>query len=121
MNPQHHLVLRVVSKVLIPVIALFAVYVQFHGDFGPGGGFQAGVIFAAGIILYALAFGTDKALDLVSPNILRPLSAVGVLLFGGVGVANSSITACSLTIRCTASTWAFCLSNWVSGLRSPRS
>ncbi len=80
-------ILPVVAKFLIPYILLFALYVQFHGDFGPGGGFQAGVIFAAGIILYALAFGTDKALDLVSPNILRPLSAVGVLLFGGVGVA----------------------------------
>ncbi len=44
-------ILRVVSKLLIPYILLFALYVQFHGDFGPGGGFQAGVIFAAGFIL----------------------------------------------------------------------
>ena len=50
-------ILRIVSKLLIPYILLFALYVQFHGDFGPGGGFQAGVIFAAGFILYALVFG----------------------------------------------------------------
>jgi multicomponent Na+:H+ antiporter subunit B len=80
-------VLKVVAKLLIPYILLFALYVQFHGDFGPGGGFQAGVIFAAGIILYALAFGLDQAYKLVSPAILRPLSALGVLLYGGVGVA----------------------------------
>lgn len=80
-------VLPIVAKFLIPYILLFALYVQFHGDFGPGGGFQAGVIFAAGIILYALGFGMDKALDLVNPKILRPLSAIGVLLYGGVGVA----------------------------------
>ena len=54
---QEHVVLRVVAKMLIPMILLFALYVQFHGDYGPGGGFQAGVIFAAGIILYALVFG----------------------------------------------------------------
>ena len=42
-----YLVLRVVAKLLMPFILLYALYVQFHGDFGPGGGFQAGVIFAA--------------------------------------------------------------------------
>ena len=39
-------VLRVTAKLLLPFILLFALYVQFHGDYGPGGGFQAGVIFA---------------------------------------------------------------------------
>ena len=39
-------IIRVVTKLIIPYILLFALYVQFHGDFGPGGGFQAGVIFA---------------------------------------------------------------------------
>ena len=53
----HNLVLRVAAKMLIPPILMFALYVQFHGDTGPGGGFQAGVIFAAAIILYALVFG----------------------------------------------------------------
>ena len=112
MNDQP--VLKVVAKLLIPYILLFALYVQFHGDFGPGGGFQAGVIFAAGIILYALAFGLDQAFKLVSPAILRPLSAIGVLLYGGVGVATCcaaaifSTTTCSHTIRSTANTSAYC-------------
>ena len=47
------LVLRVIAKLLIPFILVFALYVQFHGDFGPGGGFQAGVIVAAAIIFHA--------------------------------------------------------------------
>ena len=54
-----HSILRVVSKFMIPFILLFALYVQFHGDFGPGGGFQAGVIFAAAFILYGLIYGED--------------------------------------------------------------
>ena len=53
---RNDLVLRVVGKMLIPFILLFALYVQFHGDFGPGGGFQAGVILAAAVIFYALVF-----------------------------------------------------------------
>ncbi len=79
-------ILQVAVKPLIPFVLLFALYVQFHGDFGPGGGFQAGVIFAAGIILYALAFGMESARALTPPWLLRPLAALGVLIYGGVGV-----------------------------------
>ena len=81
-------VLRVVTKLLIPFILLFALYVQFHGDYGPGGGFQAGVIFAAGVILYALVFGLDAAREGIPMRTLRPLAASGVLLYGSVGVAS---------------------------------
>lgn len=85
---HHHYVLRVVAKILIPPILLFALYVQFHGDFGPGGGFQAGVIFAAAFILYALVFGLSAAREVVSDTVLRIVSALGVLLYAGVGIVN---------------------------------
>jgi multicomponent Na+:H+ antiporter subunit B len=82
-----HLIPRVLSKLLIPLIMLFGLYVQFHGDYGPGGGFQAGVIFAAGIILYSLLFGLDQAKSIYKPRTMEILVAFGVLLFGGVGLA----------------------------------
>jgi len=82
-----HVILRALSKLLIPLIMLFALYVQFHGDYGPGGGFQAGVIFGAGIILYALMFGLDEAKKAFKPRVLEILVAFGVLLYGGVGLA----------------------------------
>ena len=78
-------VLRIIAKIIIPMILLFALYVQFHGDFGPGGGFQAGVIFAAGFILYGLVFGTEALRSAVPPAALRLLTALGLLLFAGVG------------------------------------
>ena len=78
-------VLRVVGKIIVPAIFLFALYVQFHGDYGPGGGFQAGVIFAAGLILYGLIFGTESIRRLISTRFLRALIAAGLLLFAGVG------------------------------------
>jgi multicomponent Na+:H+ antiporter subunit B len=84
---RHHLILRVVSKLLIPFILLFALYVQFHGDFGPGGGFQAGVIFATAFILYALIFGRETAARVVPPHVLQILLASGVLIYASVGVA----------------------------------
>lgn len=82
-----HVIIRVMSKLLIPVIMLFALYVQFHGDYGPGGGFQAGVIFGAAIILYALMFGLETAKTVFPPRVLEILVAFGVLLYGGVGIA----------------------------------
>jgi multicomponent Na+:H+ antiporter subunit B len=79
-------ILRVVSKLLIPPIMVFALYVQFHGDFGPGGGFQAGVIFSAAFILYALIFGVDNARKVAPAWLTRTLLASGLLLYAGVGV-----------------------------------
>ncbi len=85
---KRHIVLRVVAKLLIAPILLFALYVQFHGDFGPGGGFQAGVIFGAGFILYSLIYGVENAQRVAPPDVIRVLVALGVLIFAGVGVLN---------------------------------
>ena len=82
---RHHLVLRVISKMLIPFILLFGLYVQFHGDFGPGGGFQAGVIFAAAFILYALVFGDDQARQVVHDKALILLVPLGLILYAATG------------------------------------
>jgi multicomponent Na+:H+ antiporter subunit B len=83
---NNHSILRVVSKFMIPFILLFALYVQFHGDFGPGGGFQAGVIFAAAFILYGLIFGIENARKVLPATATRILLASGVLLYAGTGL-----------------------------------
>lgn len=81
------LVLRVIAKLLIPFMLLFALYVQFHGELGPGGGFQAGVIIAAAIIFYALIFGLSAVRKMVPDPLVEAMVALGVLIFAGVGVA----------------------------------
>jgi multicomponent Na+:H+ antiporter subunit B len=87
MRMSEMVVVRVVSKAFIPFILLFALYVQFHGDFGPGGGFQAGVIFGAGLILYGLVFGLEDLKRVAPAWAIESTLALGVLLYGGVGVA----------------------------------
>ncbi len=82
---QRHFILRVTTKLLMPFILLFALYVQFHGDFGPGGGFQAGVIFGAGFVLYALIYGVEAAEKVAPPGVIRVIMTLGLLLFVGVG------------------------------------
>ncbi|MBI3056444.1 MAG: Na(+)/H(+) antiporter subunit B [Betaproteobacteria bacterium] len=84
---KDYLVLRVIAKLMIPFMLLFALYVQFHGDFGPGGGFQAGVITAAAIIFYAIIFGLPAARAVVPDRLVETMVAAGVLIYAGVGVA----------------------------------
>ena len=83
---RHDLVLRVTAKLLIPFILLFALYVQFHGDFGPGGGFQAGVIIAAAIIFYALIYGVEAARKAMPDWLVEIMLAGGMLIYASVGL-----------------------------------
>ena len=59
---------------------------QLHGDFGPGGGFQAGVIAAAGVVLYAIIYGLSAAQRAVPKPLVEFMVPLGVLIFAGVGV-----------------------------------
>lgn len=88
MRMREKLVVRVVARLFIPFILLFGLYVQFHGDFGPGGGFQAGVIFAAAFVLYGLVFGLDSLQRVVPWRVVEIGVALGLLLYAGVGVVS---------------------------------
>jgi multicomponent Na+:H+ antiporter subunit B len=80
------LVLRIGTKLLLPFILLFALYVQFHGDYGPGGGFQAGVITAGTIILLGIMFGLDAAKRVAPQRLVEIMVPLGVLIYAGTGV-----------------------------------
>ncbi len=86
MNSDHHIILRVVAKTLIPIIALFGFYVHFHGEYSPGGGFQAGVILAVSVILHSLIFGIASTMRAISPGFARFIAGLGLLLYTGIGV-----------------------------------
>jgi multicomponent Na+:H+ antiporter subunit B len=80
------LILRVGTKLILPFILLFALYVQFHGDYGPGGGFQAGVITAAMVILLAITFGLKAAQRIAPQSLVERMVPFGLLLFVGTGI-----------------------------------
>lgn len=84
---QREVIPRVVTKLLFPFLLLFALYVQFHGELGAGGGFQAGVIIAATIILYGLIFGLGAARRIAPPRLVETMIPLGVFIYGGVGIA----------------------------------
>ncbi len=80
-------ILRVVSKLFIPFIFVFGLYVQWHGDYGPEGGFQGGVIIAAGVILYAIIYGLEAAQRVVPVWVVEIMVPLGVLIYAAVGIA----------------------------------
>ncbi len=84
---REDLIPRVIGRLLVPIILLFGLYVQFHGEYGPGGGFQAGALIAAGFILYALVEGEQRTLEALPKSALMALTVTGALLYGGVGLA----------------------------------
>ncbi len=79
-------ILRVTTKLILPLMLLFAIYVQFHGDYGPGGGFQAGVIAAATFILYSLIYGLGAAQRVIPMVVVETMIPLGVLIYASVGV-----------------------------------
>jgi len=81
------LILRIGTKLILPFILMFALYVQFHGDYGPGGGFQAGVIAAGMVILIAITFGLGAAQRVAPVALVERMVPLGVLIFAGTGVA----------------------------------
>ncbi|MCH7763252.1 MAG: Na(+)/H(+) antiporter subunit B [Candidatus Marinimicrobia bacterium] len=83
---KEHIIVRVIARILIPFIQLYALYVIAHGEIGPGGGFQGGVIFSASIILYVLAFGMEEARSRISQKMSDLLSSTGALIFAIIGL-----------------------------------
>ena len=83
---ESHMIVRVIVKIMLPVILMFGLYIQFHGEISPGGGFQAGALIASAFFLYALVFGLKKARAVTTPVFLQISAAIGVLIFAGTGI-----------------------------------
>lgn len=80
-RPYESPIIDVVTRVHVPFIRVFALYVIMHGHYSPGGGFQGGVILAASVILTRLALGREESYRRFSPRTGLVLAASGVLVF----------------------------------------
>jgi multicomponent Na+:H+ antiporter subunit B len=81
----YDLIIKTVSRFLVPFIQLFALYVLAHGHESPGGGFQGGVIFGASFIILAIAFDLRTALRRFKEKTDGLLAALGVFIYAGIG------------------------------------
>ena len=79
-------VLRCLVKLTIPFVMIFGFYVITHGELGPGGGFQGGVILAAAAILFGLIYGQREVARVFPDRVMHTCMGLGVLFYAGVGV-----------------------------------
>jgi multicomponent Na+:H+ antiporter subunit B len=77
-------IVQTISRQLIPLIQLYAVYIVFFGQYSPGGGFAAGVILGAGFVLAILVFGVERAEGAAMQKIAQG-DGLGLIVFAGVG------------------------------------
>lgn len=82
----HDIIVSTISRILIPFIQLFALYVVAHGHHSPGGGFQGGVILGASLILMAISTNLRTSLDRVGERTVALLAVLGLLIYAGTGV-----------------------------------
>ena len=86
-NSQESIVITTMTRLLIPFIQLFGIYVIMHGHTSPGGGFQGGVILGASFILLGIAKDVETVKRLFSVKMLTIFTSLGVLIYGGIGFA----------------------------------
>jgi multicomponent Na+:H+ antiporter subunit B len=82
---KNYLIIKLFLSFIIPYIILYAIYIQLNGEVSPGGGFQAGVIFASGIIGYELIQEKTVFLKNISVNMLYIIGVFGASIYGLTG------------------------------------
>jgi multicomponent Na+:H+ antiporter subunit B len=73
-------------RLLTPFVVTFGLFTMFHGTSSVGGGFQGGVVVAAGIIAIAFSFGIDQTSDWLDASAVTGFATSGVVVFAGVAV-----------------------------------
>ncbi len=88
MTEQHDsIILNFVVRVLVvPLIFVFGLYVLVHGEASPGGGFQAGAIVAAGLVLGRLTVGSEHGERRLSTRVLTWLASIGIGVYVLAGI-----------------------------------
>jgi multisubunit Na+/H+ antiporter MnhB subunit len=83
-------ILQTATRLLMPLLLLFAVFLLLRGHDQPGGGFVGGLVVASSFVLYSIAFGVDAARRalLVSPSMLLGIGLLVALVSGIPGVVD---------------------------------
>ena len=81
----YDMIIKTMSRFLVPLIQLFALYVIAHGHHSPGGGFQGGVILGASIIVVAISFNLRAAIERIGERITGVFISLGVFIYSGIG------------------------------------
>lgn len=79
------MVLDTSFRVLVPFTLVYGLYVLIFGEYGPGGGFQAGTLLSVGVILSKLIQGSEKAQFNIRGTKALMLAGFGTFIYAAVG------------------------------------
>jgi len=79
-------IVELVTRAVVPLIQIFALYVIFHGHYSPGGGFQGGALVAGSVLLGRIVFGHERSQRLFPSVLGMPLGVLGLAVYAGIGV-----------------------------------
>jgi len=80
------LIVKTITRMIMPFIQLYGVFVILHGHISPGGGFAGGAIVGSSLILYTLAFGLKKGHHKIPHSISSKIETGGILWFISLGI-----------------------------------
>ena len=80
------LIIQTLTRLMIPFMQIFALYVIAHGHHSPGGGFQGGCILSASFILLCVAYDIKWAKARMSETLNTIYISLGVIIFAGGGI-----------------------------------
>ena len=66
---------------------VFGFYIGLHGQLTPGGGFQAGVILASGVVLFYVCENTEAFCRITSHAAVEVIEAIGAGAYALIGIA----------------------------------
>ncbi len=82
------LIIRTCSRIMVPFLQIYSLYVYVHGHTSPGGGFQGGCIMAASFILLAVAYDIGEAKRRFSERLNALFCCLGVFIYAGTGAVS---------------------------------
>lgn len=74
--------LRSTTRLLLPMIFTYGVYVILNGHLSPGGGFAGGSILGAGLILYAQEFSNEGIRDFFTEHLYHIIKVTALAVYG---------------------------------------
>jgi multicomponent Na+:H+ antiporter subunit B len=89
---MNDLILKTITKMLLPFIQMYGVYVVLHGHVSPGGGFSGGAILGASLILYIIVFGLKQGEKKLPHDVSLFIESGGVAWYMIIGLVGIYVT-----------------------------
>lgn len=80
-NKEKDIIIKICSSITLPLALLLGIYIVLHGHLSPGGGFQGGVIIASTVLIFYIAYGREKTLNIFNKSKLSKVEEFGALTF----------------------------------------